>query len=76
MCRLKKEESKVEVIIITGDKMLRVPYSIWSAFLQAAALMIDTGDMYPHLERELGEQMLDQVKEVKYALDDHISSPL
>jgi len=65
-----------EVIIITGDKMLRVPYPIWSAFLQAAALMIDTGDMYPHLERDLGESMLDQVKEVKYALDDHISSPL
>lgn len=65
-----------EVIIITGDKMLRVPYSIWSAFLQAAALMIDTGDMYPHLERVLSESVLDQVKEVKYVLDDHISSPL
>jgi hypothetical protein len=75
---LEKKESKVEpeVIIITGYKMLRVPYPIWSAFLQAAALMIDTGDMYPHLERELGELVLDQVKEVKYALDDHISSPL
>ena len=64
-----------EVIIITGDKMLRVPLPIWSAFLQAAALSIDTGDMYPHLERDLGEPVLDQVKEVKCALDDHISSP-
>ena len=65
-----------EVIIITGDKMLRVPYSIWSAFLQAAALMIDTGDMYPHLERELGEPVLDQVKEVKYALESHLIASL
>ncbi|NBW20898.1 MAG: hypothetical protein EBR82_74345 [Caulobacteraceae bacterium] len=66
---------KPEVIIVTGDKVLRVPHETWAAFLQVAALVVDTGDMYPHLERELGEQLLDQVKEVKYVLDDHMSSP-
>lgn len=66
---------KPDVIIVTGDHVLRVPHKTWAAFLQVAALVVDTGDMYPHLERELGEQTLDQVKEVKYTLDDHISSP-
>jgi hypothetical protein len=66
---------KPEVIIVTGDKVLRVPHETWAAFLQVASLVVDTGDMYPHLERQLGEQLLDQVKEVKYALDDHMSSP-
>lgn len=65
---------KPEIIIVTGDKVLRVPHKTWAAFLQVAALVVDTGDMYPHLERELGERLLDQVKEMKYALDDHISS--
>ena len=67
---------KPEVIIITGDKALRVPAKVWAAFLKVAALVVDTGDMYPHLQSDLGKRLLDQVKEVMYALDDHISSPL
>jgi hypothetical protein len=42
--------------------------------LKVAALVADTGDMYPRLKRELGERLLDQVKEVKYELDDHMSA--
>lgn len=64
-----------DVIVVTGDKALRIPMDVWSAFLQVAALVVDTGDMYPHLEKRLGQDMLDRVKEVKYALDDHCSSP-
>lgn len=63
-----------DVIVVTGDKVLRVPRDTWAAFLQVAALVVDTGDMYPHLESRLGEAMLDQIKDVKYTLDDHISS--
>lgn len=65
---------KPDIVIVTGDQVLRVPHDVWTAFLQVASLMVDTGDMYPHLEKQLGEQMLDRVKEVKYALDDHCSS--
>lgn len=63
-----------DVVIVTNDHVLRVPQDVWAAFLKVAALVVDTGDMYPHLERTLGEKMLDQVKDVKYTLDDHISS--
>ena len=65
---------KPDTVIVTGDQVLRVPLDVWAAFLQVASLMVDTGDMYPHLEKQLGEQMLDRVKEVKYALDDHCGS--
>lgn len=65
---------KPDIVIVTGDQVLRVPHDVWAAFLQVASLMVDTGDMYPHLEKQLGEQMLDRVKEVKYALDDHCNS--
>ena len=66
---------KNEIIIITADKVLRVPQKVCAAFLKLSALVVDTGDMYPHLKRELGERLLDQVKEVKYTLDDHMSPP-
>ena len=65
---------KPDIVIVTGDQVLRVPHEVWAAFLQVASLMVDTGDMYPHLEKQHGEQMLDRVKDVKYALDDHCSS--
>ena len=65
---------KPEVIIITGDKALRVPQKVWAAFLKVAALVVDTGDMYPHLKSDLGVRLLDKVKEVKYELDDHMSA--
>lgn len=65
---------KHDVVVVTGNHVLRVPQDVWAAFLQVASLMVDTGDMYPHLEKQLGEKMLDRVKEMKYALDDHCSS--
>lgn len=65
---------KHDVVVVTGTHVLRVPHDVWAAFLQVASLMVDTGDMYPHLEKRLGEKMLDRVKEMKYALDDHCSS--
>lgn len=63
-----------DVVVVTGERVLRVPRDVWAAFLQVASLVVDTGDMYPHLESRLGEQMLDRVKQVKYTLDDHSSS--
>lgn len=65
---------KTDVVIVTGNQVLRVPHNVWAAFLQVAALVVDTGDMYPHLEAKLGEAMLDRVKDAKYTLDDHCSS--
>ena len=49
---------KPDIVIVTGDKVLRVPHDVWAAFLQVASLMVDTGDMYPHLEKHLGEQKI------------------
>lgn len=58
-----------EVIVTVGDRVLRAPRRVWSAFLQASSLMIDTGDMYPHLEDRLGTALLDDVKQLKIDLD-------
>ena len=63
-----------EVIIVTGDNVVRVSHETWAAFLQAAALVVDTGDMYPHLTKTLGKKTLDAVKELKFTLDDHCKS--
>jgi hypothetical protein len=63
---------ELEVVIVIGEKALRVPQHVWAAFLKVAGLVVDSGDMYPHLERELGEFMLDQIKDMKYAMDDHM----
>jgi hypothetical protein len=65
---------KTEVIIVTGDRVLRVSQKTWVAFLQAAALVVDTGDMYPHLQKQLGKKTLDDVKAMKGDLDDHCES--
>lgn len=61
-----------EVIIVTGEKVLRVPQHVWAAFLKVTTLAVDSGDMYPYFERELGEYMLEQVKDLKYGMDDHL----
>lgn len=65
---------KDQVIIVTGNRVLRVPHKTWAAFLQAAALVVDTGDMYPHLQKQLGKKTLDDVKAMKGELDDHCMS--
>lgn len=64
----------MDVIIIVGDQVIRAPRRVWSALLEASSLMIDTGDMYPHLERKLGVKLLDAVKQLKIDLDDQNSS--
>lgn len=58
-----------EVLIIVGDRVLRAPRQVWSALLEASSLMIDTGDMYPHLNSKLGKKLLDEVKQLKVELD-------
>lgn len=63
-----------QVIVIVGDRVLRAPRKVWSALLEASSLIIDTGDMYPHLERKLGTELLDSVKQLKIDLDDQNSS--
>jgi hypothetical protein len=65
---------KNSVVIVTGDRVLRVPHKTWVAFLQAASLIVDTGDMYPHLQKQLGKKLLDDVKAMKGELDDHCMS--
>lgn len=66
---------KDEVVVLTGDKVLRINPKVWLAFLEASSLMVDTGDMYPHLEHKLGNRLLDAVKEMKMELDEH-AAPL
>lgn len=62
------------VAVVIGDKMLVIDRAVWSAFLEAASLIVDTGDMYPHLESKLGVDLLDKVKQIKIDLDDQNSS--
>lgn len=63
-----------DVIIVTGDKMTRVPRGTWSAFLKAAGLVIDTGDMYPLLDQTVTRDKLRAVKDLKIELDDQNDS--
>jgi hypothetical protein len=65
-----------KVKITISNKSVLVDQIVWSAFLQAASLTVDSGDMYPHLEKNLGTDILDQVKDLKIELDDqnHFSS--
>lgn len=63
-----------QVIIVVGDRAIRAPRKTWSALLEAASLIIDTGDMYPHLEDKLGVKLLNEVKQLKIDLDDQNSS--
>lgn len=63
-----------DVVIVTGDKVVRVPRSTWRAFLRAAGLVIDTGDMYPLLDQVVLSDELRKVKDLKIELDDHNSS--
>lgn len=59
-----------KVIVVVDNRVVRAPRKIWSAMLEAASLIIDTGDMYPHLESKLGVKTLDAVKQLKIELDD------
>jgi hypothetical protein len=63
-----------DVVIVTGDKLVRVPQSTWGAFLRAAGLVIDTGDMFPLLDQVVSAAELRKVKDLKIELDDHSSS--
>lgn len=63
-----------DVVIVVGNRAVRASRETWSALLEAASLIIDTGDMYPHLEGKLGEKVLDDVKQLKIDLDDQNSS--
>jgi len=64
-----------DVVIVTGDKVTRVPRETWGAFLRAAGLVIDTGDMYPLLDQVVSSADLRKVKDLKIELDDHNESP-
>ena len=65
-----------DVVIVTGDKVVRVPRKTWSAFLRAAGLVMDTGDMYPLLDKVVPHDDLRAVKDLKIELDDHNESSL
>lgn len=63
-----------DVVIVTGDKVVRVPRKTWSAFLKSAGLVIDSGDMYPLLDKVVSHAELRAVKDLKIELDDHNDS--
>lgn len=58
-----------DVVIVAGDTVVRVPQSTWRAFLRAAGLVIDTGDMYPLLDQVVSSSELRKVKDLKIDLD-------
>jgi nicotinic acid phosphoribosyltransferase len=63
-----------DVVIVTGDKVVRVPRETWGAFLKSAGLVIDSGDMYPLLDKVVSHAELRAVKDLKIELDDHNDS--
>lgn len=63
-----------DVVIVTGDKVTRVSRETWTAFLKAAGLVIDTGDMFPLLDQVVSHTELRAAKDLKIELDDHNSS--
>lgn len=63
-----------KITVTTASKSLSIDQDVWTAFLQAASLIVDTGDMYPHLEKNLGAEILDRVKQLKIDLDDQNQS--
>ena len=58
-----------KITVTTANRSLSIDQDVWTAFLQAASLIVDTGDMYPHLEKNLGAEILDRVKQLKIDLD-------
>jgi hypothetical protein len=63
-----------KITVTTANRSLSIDQDVWTAFLQAASLIVDTGDMYPHLEKNLGAEILDRVKQLKIDLDDQNQS--
>jgi hypothetical protein len=63
-----------DIIIISETNVVRVQQKTWAAFLKAAGLVIDTGDMYPLLDKIVSESELKEVKDLKIQLDDYIPS--
>jgi hypothetical protein len=63
-----------DVVIVTGDKVVRVSRETWGAFLESAGLVIDSGDMYPLLDKVVSHAELRAVKDLKIELDDHNDS--
>lgn len=63
-----------DVVIVTGNQVIRVPRETWTAFLKAAGLVIDTGDMFPLLDQSVSSTEMRAVKDLKIELDDHNSS--
>jgi hypothetical protein len=63
-----------EIVIIIGNNVARVPSKTWGALLKAAGLVIDTGDMYPLLDKVISADELHKVKDLKIALDGYSDS--
>lgn len=67
-------ENTKEIVIIIGNNSVRVPSKTWGAFLMAAGLVIDTGDMYPLLDKTISSDDLRKVKDLKIDLDSYSDS--
>jgi len=67
-------ESTKEIVIIIGNNVAHVPSRTWEALLKAAGLVIDTGDMYPLLDKIVSSDDLRKVKDLKIALDSYSDS--
>lgn len=58
-----------DIIIIVGKNVVRVQQKTWAAFLNVAGLVVDTGDMYPLLDKVVSKEDLEKVKTLKNQLD-------
>jgi hypothetical protein len=63
-----------DIIIIVGKNVVRVQQKTWAAFLNVAGLVVDTGDMYPLLDKVVSKEDLEKVKTLKNQLDDYSDS--
>lgn len=63
-----------DIVIVNGTTVVRVQQKTWDAFLRAASLVIDTGDMYPLLDKVISKEDLDKVKDLKIKLDNYNDS--
>lgn len=67
-------ENTKDIVIIIGNNVARVPNRTWKALLKASGLVIDTGDMYPLLDKIVSSDDLHKVKDLKIALDSYSDS--
>lgn len=64
------------VTVIINGQSTQIPERVWAAFMDAAAWVVDSGDIYNLLEDKYDRATLQAVRDLKVQLDDYLSSPV